>query len=622
MTLSPSYHVGDYNVETALRLMGPADFGAFEPHGSLEQVILIVKQIALCVLRILNYVCGDHQWYDNQTAQEIVEQYFRDPNSVQENEALHQRVEQLYNALGFRANGNVSYVEGVNRGLLPSTTQREEQLPILPVVEVAAQEEDPAFVDNPSRECPLNLVDSQSIFEGLPPEMQSEILKKLDETSLLHLMLTNSTSYNSLKNDPVLYKNLLIQLALKKMIKNASRIENIQEKENNLVNIIKVLALINPEQAFVMANLIQHKCDKVYSLYKITKIQAGRDPQIVNERILQELISINPMPDSVMKEVLFTYIVRTQALVNPELALATASQHSPMVIYIALLEIVKRQALTNPEQALSTAREIQDEGTRALAIYKIAKTQAFTNPEHALRTAREIQNQDVFAKAIHKIAQAQAFTSPEQANQFLQQALEILPLFQNESATAQALCEIAKTQTATNPEQAHQLLQQALDLANLLQDPIKKAKVFCEILKAQAFTNPEQTNQLLQQADATINSFPINSFRSQATKAWALSMANAQAATNPEHANQLFQLTQLSVCLLMDEHETSNAIRQIAKTTIESICDMAKKEALTNPKRGNEFFQQALTLASLHDHPVSLQTELLGKIASKMFKTR
>ena len=131
MTISDRLQVGPYEVDTALRLIGPADFGILEPQGCCDYLALIIKTIAVNILRVLNFICGDHQWYDNHTARTIVDQYIElaANNPVREAHLLN-RILELAQSLSLRANGNVSCADGLDNSLLQLRTARTKSINI------------------------------------------------------------------------------------------------------------------------------------------------------------------------------------------------------------------------------------------------------------------------------------------------------------------------------------------------------------------------------------------------------------------------------------------------------------------------------------------------------------
>lgn len=144
MVNGPS-QVDGYDVDTALRLLGAADFRDSAPSGCMENLLLIIQNIAVFILRVLNYVCGDHQWYNNRTAHHIVERFTEQCNAGHpQDPSLHERVRELYDALLLRANGNVSYAHGIDVNLLQHD-QPEHTSPAVHAPELKAVDIGPVF---------------------------------------------------------------------------------------------------------------------------------------------------------------------------------------------------------------------------------------------------------------------------------------------------------------------------------------------------------------------------------------------------------------------------------------------------------------------------------------------
>jgi hypothetical protein len=110
MTIERHSYLHEYHIDTALSLMGPADFGGMEPRNCLESLALVIKRIAVFIFRLCNYLCGDHLWYTNETARRILEELSYVPLN---HSPFRAQAEILYDHLQYRANGNVSCVEGI-----------------------------------------------------------------------------------------------------------------------------------------------------------------------------------------------------------------------------------------------------------------------------------------------------------------------------------------------------------------------------------------------------------------------------------------------------------------------------------------------------------------------------
>jgi hypothetical protein len=107
-----SNRVGNYDVDTALRLLSPRDVYGEDEKGCClcDCISQVVQQIALFILRVCHYICGDHYWYTNSLATQIVEQYYA---SNERTPYLDGRVEELYQALALRSNGDGTYADGI-----------------------------------------------------------------------------------------------------------------------------------------------------------------------------------------------------------------------------------------------------------------------------------------------------------------------------------------------------------------------------------------------------------------------------------------------------------------------------------------------------------------------------
>ena len=105
---TPHYTVGGYDVgtalirydvDTALSLLGPANYGAEAPTGCLDYLVLIIKNLVISLWRIFNYICGDHQWYNNHTARHIVDEFVRESQVGAQDPILIERVRELAQCL-------------------------------------------------------------------------------------------------------------------------------------------------------------------------------------------------------------------------------------------------------------------------------------------------------------------------------------------------------------------------------------------------------------------------------------------------------------------------------------------------------------------------------------------
>lgn len=644
MALDISYRVGDYNVNTALRLLGPADFRNSEPQCCIDHLVLIIQHIGLCILRILNFVCGDHQWYNNQTAYLIVQQYFAEGNihNVQIDSPLSQRVQQLYNALEFRANGSISYAEALDGGFLPGNVQPSPTLPLME--DVAREEIDHDTSDHdPSREFSLDGVVFPSVFEGLPPEICLELYKKLDAKSLLNLLSTESNSRNSMMNDPIFYKNLLTELALKKMTKPFDAIR------------LGIYPL-GEEGERLKHQLIQ-------AAYEISQVQALTEPQALNESLLQDLLAIiHRLPDSYGKSYALFQTAKKLALVNPEKALEVSellahAYFSRRLMYShfrwdgysmkdrAIYEIVKIQALTNIQQAKDTTRLIEARKIREKAYKQIAKIHFLSNPLEAINEYKynvphhnrdwnfyyslEIKNEALTnttraldrinhiyddhwkVKAFCEIAKAQPIHNHEYVHRIFQRALDFIESrLLYESDKNRSYCMVAKAQALSHTQQA------LTTIDCISNDPARKIKALCAVAQARLLRTMGHDNQIFRHALDSANSIEDQSER-HATH----NRVTSRRAILCDLANQIFnQALDAAVSLSGTSHH--KASYRISKAEALACCEIAKEEALTNPQRANSFFLQALQIASLSGLTPFYRIRILGKIAEMMAKTR
>lgn len=109
--MSTGQKVAGYDVERALYLLGPTNWGPFRPKSCREKLLFVIKTIGIAILRVLNYIFGDHRWYSNKVARKIVESYCNNP----QDELTTIRVGKLYEALHLRKKKgvNASFADGI-----------------------------------------------------------------------------------------------------------------------------------------------------------------------------------------------------------------------------------------------------------------------------------------------------------------------------------------------------------------------------------------------------------------------------------------------------------------------------------------------------------------------------
>lgn len=575
--------VGPYHVETALRLLGPADFGVAEPHGCMDHAALILNQIVIFVFRVFNLICGDRQWYDNETARRIVEQYAANP---QPNTLLDQQVRVLYAAILLRAHGDVSYAHEIN----PLFFQRPEPHLEIPLIDLIRSEH---ILDDPIHPIPL---DGQfgPLFTRIPVEiLVKEILPRCDEESLLHLLSTCKALQYYIKGEPKLYKDLLIQLALKKAMAIANR-QPIIDKVHVLCEFAKMQVRIHPESANALLQEALEACG-----------------------LLTDSISSSP----IQKSAGLLLVVSAQALLHPEIAICTANLiQDPSIRENAFASIANAQASTNIEQAISTVDRISDVHKKSFCLSGIFKLQALTDPEKATtNTNRFISIPRAKDNAFREIVRTLALANPNKA-------IEIAMMIQDDSIKESAFISIVKAYAATNLEEAiafanrigdparkdnrlywivfHHAnahnIEHALTTANLIQDEGYKVHALCEIVKQFASTHPARSEELCQEALNIVHSH----FEVLRNKDRALfKIVEAQALINTANA-------QMTAHLIQDSYWKEEALIAIvrAQALISAEPALATANTIQDEKSKNAALDFIVQMQALTDLPKAFET--------------
>ncbi|MDR3624570.1 MAG: hypothetical protein P4L16_05475 [Chlamydiales bacterium] len=111
--------IGSYrvNLDRALYLLGPANRDVYALNRHMQHYVFTLTEIAMAVLRFINYFFGDHVWYDYQLVRDVVEAYIKLPeeSSERENPELKAKVKALFTAIKLRSNPltSASYGEGL-----------------------------------------------------------------------------------------------------------------------------------------------------------------------------------------------------------------------------------------------------------------------------------------------------------------------------------------------------------------------------------------------------------------------------------------------------------------------------------------------------------------------------
>lgn len=119
--------MGNYDVDAALRLLSPRDVYGEDEKGCClcDCLSQVVQQVALFILRVCHYICGDHYWYTNSLAAQIVEQYYA---THERTPYLDGRVEELYQALALRSNGDGTYADGIRHRVTPEVIENGDEV--------------------------------------------------------------------------------------------------------------------------------------------------------------------------------------------------------------------------------------------------------------------------------------------------------------------------------------------------------------------------------------------------------------------------------------------------------------------------------------------------------------
>lgn len=121
--------IDGYDVDTAIRLLGPADMGNAAPKRPMQKLILLIKEIAVTFLKILNLIFGDHRWYSKAAARRIVWAYLTS-DKVEITPEANAKLRSLYGELSQRklARSSDSYTKGIDFEKLLSERLKRESL--------------------------------------------------------------------------------------------------------------------------------------------------------------------------------------------------------------------------------------------------------------------------------------------------------------------------------------------------------------------------------------------------------------------------------------------------------------------------------------------------------------
>lgn len=211
--------IREYNLDIARGLMAPADYFPGENSGCLDAVCQVVSHVWIFIHRMLNYLFGDRQWYNNQVAHDLVADYclrLGQATPVDSPDGMHEKITALYEALRFRAyhspeqgiNSYADHLESLTQGggqesmvqllhpvspsteVLPPQTGRlriplvREEEPLDPLSNVS--EEGQALQNR------VNACDLSNQSEGELPERQIEVENSSNIVSNEHIARAHS----------------------------------------------------------------------------------------------------------------------------------------------------------------------------------------------------------------------------------------------------------------------------------------------------------------------------------------------------------------------------------------------------------------------------------------------
>ena len=425
-------------------------------------------------MRVLVYVCGDHQWYNNHTARYIVDNFaerFRaDPR---QDPILIGRVRELSQRLSIRANGNASFAEGIRH--LPFDPQNDQE------GRNAAGHDHKSQLIGQTIERLLNLIHD----ETLPV---ADRIKAICLIARRHALI-GSGQENEFFRQAIAAVDLAVV-----------------GKSELFGCIVQAQALINPALAMPTANLIQDAYLKAEALLEIAKSLALTSPEQAR-RLFQETVEMaNLCEHPITRSDILKKTAQTQAIThlgeaNSTFQLAVDAAELSTDAFEgakALVSIAKAQAMTDP----ASANKWLDRAIK------------WSNSAIVLRETRK----RVESTAMKEIALMALQTNPERT-------LGLVVHITNVQDKVEVLLAIAKFHASTENERSEEMIDRAKGVANQIEAAQEKDKALYKIAKAQALINPEQALET------------VNSIQHQGTKDRALhKIAMAYATINPEQA--------------------------------------------------------------------------------------
>ena len=93
MTVS---HIANLDPDSAICFLGPADLHESKPMRLMQHYTNLISNIAITVIRALNYIFRDQIWYNNLKARDLVIKYINTYDRVDFTDKVQQKVSASY----------------------------------------------------------------------------------------------------------------------------------------------------------------------------------------------------------------------------------------------------------------------------------------------------------------------------------------------------------------------------------------------------------------------------------------------------------------------------------------------------------------------------------------------
>lgn len=451
MTVNVSCDIGRYRVDDALRLLGPADFGSFAPAGCIDHLALVVKNIAIVVLRVFNYLCGNGEWYNNQMVESYCAIAKAEASSYPSKAEIHlQRAQYIAGRIENNENKARAYCALVEAQAGNSSTETKDLFAkAIEVVKLVEDYPNAKLLLRVAKAVASTMPEQASElvqqFLGMYPSRKDDwprdfhICKILAPYSLMHLEQALALA-NGFEN-PFLKVRAFCQLAKLQVNRHSAHAEAICrqaldaaqqccdefEKNMALVKVVKVFASTNPDQACAVSELILERNKRARALYEIAKALARSNP----ERALEIAAGIQSPPRRTRA---FLEVAKAQAITDPTLARRALQQGFAAYDLIdgrifrrknLYYSLVKVLALFDPEQARSKIAEVDQQPCRDKILCLVSQTEALTSVEKGVAIINSIEGVELKIKALCGIARPLVFAEPKKAKELFEKALAI-----------------------------------------------------------------------------------------------------------------------------------------------------------------------------------------------------